>query len=203
MRKTITIILALGILFVGVPSVFAAGVQEAPEDTFIDRFENALRNSNFTEEEVEAILESTDDLSWERAEGADAEVVVQALSFARDEQADLDAEENAELALALAQNAARLQDENYDEEVVSQTILEAVRNQLAVIEEWKESDKSEQLGELIRSGVSTEAQKAAQEQKSDKSDEDLRPADEDTPAEGAAENQPNGNNSSKADDSRP
>jgi len=42
-----------------------------------------LENSNFTEEEVEAILESANDLSWERAEGADAEVVVQALSLAR------------------------------------------------------------------------------------------------------------------------
>ncbi len=201
MRKTIIIILALAILLVGVPSVFAAGVKEAPADTFIDRFEIALRNSIFTEEEVAAILKSANDLSWEKAEGADAEVIVQALRIARDEQANLDAEENAELALALAQNAARLKNENYDEEVVAKTIREAVQNQLAVIKEWKASDKSEQLGELIRSGVSTEAQKATQEQKSGKPD-DSHPA-EDTPAEGAAENQPNGNNSSKADDSRP
>lgn len=201
MRKTITIILTLAIILVGVPSVFAAGVQEAPEDTFIDRFENALRNSNFSEEEVEAILESANDLSWERAEGADAEVVVQALSLAREEQAELDAEENAELALSLAQNASRLQNEGYDEEVVSQAVLEAVHNQLDVIEEWKESEKTEQLGELIRPGVSTEAQEAAQEQELDKPD-DLRP-DEDTPAEEDEESLPNGNNSSEADDFRP
>ncbi len=69
------------------------------------------------------------------------------------------------------------------------------------IEEWEERDKSEHLGELIRSGVSTEAQKTAQEHKSGKPD-DLRPSAE-IPAEKSAEHMSNRNGTTEADDSRP
>ncbi|MFO7848943.1 MAG: hypothetical protein R6V67_03180 [Spirochaetia bacterium] len=171
MRRNVIIVLIVMSVLMGGPVLFAGGAQEASGEDFPGRLETALENSSFSEEEVEEIAEKAAELSWEEAEGADAEVVARALSLAKDEDAELDAEQNARMALELAQNAVRLENENYEETVVAQATLESVRSMLGQIEEWKSGDSSESLGEIVRATVSTEARKAAQNRNSDKKKE--------------------------------
>lgn len=140
---------------------------EASDGDFPGKLETALVNSDFSQEEAQEIAEAARELSWEEAENADPEVVARALSLAKKEDAELEPDQNAELALELAQNAVRLENENYEETVVAQATLEAVRTMLGQIEEWKSGDMSENLGEIVRSTVSTEAKKAAQKRASE------------------------------------
>ena len=167
MKRNKILITALMIALVGVPVVFAAGAQEATDESFTERLVTALSNSGFTQEEVQAIIDSADEAEWEAVEVARAESVARALSLAKDQEADLDPEQNAELALELAQNTIRLESENYEDTVVAQATLEAVRSMLGRIEQWKSGDQSENLGEIVRERVSTEARKAAQKQASE------------------------------------
>lgn len=150
----------------------AEGVQEAED--FSAKLEAALAKSDFSEEEARAVAESVRARIGDAGEGenesenADPEVVARALGLAKNENAELDAEQNAELALELAQNSVRLKEENYDKTVVAKATMNAVRDMLGQIKEWKSGDMSENLGEMVRSTVSTEARKAAQKQSSDK-----------------------------------
>lgn len=167
MRKQILIFTILLIALLAVPAVFAGGNQETSEDAFLDRLETVLENSEFTESEVQAIIEAAGEYSWEAAEGANAQSVARALAYAQSENADLEPGQQAELALELAQNAARLEEENYDEAVVAEATLEAVRSMQEQIEDWKSGDQSENLGEIVRTTVSSEVRKAAKKQASD------------------------------------
>ncbi len=184
MRRNV-IVISLILAACVVPALIAGGAQEKGEQDFSARLETALANSDFNEEEAQAIAEAVASRSSGNVEEADAEVVARALGLAKEEDADLDSEENAELALELAQNAVRLEEENYEETVVAQATLKAVRSLLGQIEEWKSGDKSENLGEIVRSTVSTEAKKAAQTRTSEKSIKGKEKASEatsDTPA---------------------
>ncbi|MCF7915892.1 MAG: hypothetical protein K9L66_12055 [Spirochaetaceae bacterium] len=167
MRLNKILITTMMIALVGAPVVFGAGAQEASDESFTERLDTALRNSGFTQEEVEAIIDSADESEWEAVEGGHAEAVARALSLAKDQEADLDPEQNAELALELAQNTIRLENENYEDTVVARATLEAVRSMLGRIEQWKSGDQSENLGEIVRERVSTEARKAAKKQASE------------------------------------
>ena len=167
MKHNRILITVFMIALVGVPTVFAAGAQEATEESFTDRLDTALSNSSFTQEEVEAIIDSADEAEWESVEGAHAEAVARSLSLAKDQEADLEPEQNAELALELAQNTIRLENENYEDTVVAQATLEAVRSMLSRIEQWKNGDQTQNLGEMVRQSVSSEARKAAQKRASE------------------------------------
>ena len=167
MKHNRILITVLMIALVGVPTVFAAGAQEATEESFTDRLDTALSNSSFTQEEVEAIIDSADEAEWESVENAHAEAVARALSLTKDQEADLEPEQNAELALELAQNTIRLENENYEDTVVAQATLEAVRSMLSRIEQWKNGDQTQNLGEMVRQSVSSEARKAAQKRASE------------------------------------
>lgn len=190
MRKHVFIFAILLVTLGAVPAVFAGGNQETSEEAFLDRLETALANTEFTESEVQAIIEASGEFSWETAEGADAQAVARALAYAKRENADLEPGQQAELALELAQNAVRLEEENYEESVVAQATLEAVRSMLGQIEDWKSGDQSENLGEIVRNTVSSEARKAAKKQASDKQkaaetgQEKASSAVGDTPADG-------------------
>ncbi len=174
MRQKIAGITAI-LLVAAVPFLFAGGSQEAtaetgPED-FSTRLETALANSDFSEEEAAEIAETVRSRSGGEAEEADAEIVARAIGLAKRENADMDAERSGELALELARNSVRLREENYGDEVVAEATLEAVRSMLGQIEEWKSGDGSEKLGEIVRSTVSSEVQKATQKRASDKAAE--------------------------------
>ncbi|MDZ7794518.1 MAG: hypothetical protein U5P10_12750 [Spirochaetia bacterium] len=190
-RNLFVIAIILGTMMV-TPAIFAGGAQEASDGDFPGRLETALVNSDFNSEEALDIAEAARELSWEEAENADPEVVARALSLAKKENAELDPEQNAELALELAQNAVRLENENYEDAVVAQATLEAVRTMLGQIEEWKSGDMSENLGEIVRSTVSTEAKKAAQKRASENkgvetSKDKTSEATSGTPAEGTTD----------------
>ncbi len=170
------------------PAVFAGGAQESGQEDFLSRLETALANSQFTEEEAQAIIDRAGQFPWENAKEADAAMVARALSLTKERQAELKPEQEAELAHELAQNAVRLEAENYEQTVVAQATLEAVRSMLDQIEVWKESERTENLGELVRSTVSIEARKAAQkrasrQQKAETGREKASEATEGTPAE--------------------
>ncbi|MDZ7794456.1 MAG: hypothetical protein U5P10_12430 [Spirochaetia bacterium] len=192
MKKHVFIFAILLVTLVAVPAVFAGGNQETSEEAFLDRLETALENTEFTESEVQAIIEASGEFSWEPAEGADAQVVARALAYADRENADLEPGQQAELALELAQNSVRLEEENYEESVVAQATLEAVRTMLGQIEEWKSGDQTENLGEIVRNTVSNEARNAAKRQASeqkkaaDAGEEKAASAVEDSPAGGSA-----------------
>ncbi|MFW6362175.1 MAG: hypothetical protein ACOC2R_10530, partial [Spirochaetota bacterium] len=98
MRTHVLIITTLLITLMAVPAVFAGGNQETSEDAFLDRLDTALENNEFTESEVQAIIEAAGEYSWETAEGADAQAVARALAYARNENGDLEAGQQAELA---------------------------------------------------------------------------------------------------------
>lgn len=166
MRTHLLIFTTLLITLMAVPAVFAGGNQETSEDAFLDRLETALENSEFAESEVQAIIEAAGEYSWEAAEGANAQAVARALAYARNENVDLEPEQQAELAHELAENAARLEEDNYDESVVAEATLEAVRTLQGQIEDWQSGDQSENLGEIVRNTVSSEARKAAKKQAS-------------------------------------
>ena len=154
MRTHVLILTTLLITLVAVPAVFAGGNQETSEDAFLDRLETALAHSEFTESEAQAIIEAAGEYSWEATEGADAQAIARALAYAQREKVDLEPGQQAELAHELAKNAARLEEENYDEAVVAEASLEAVRTLQGQIEDWKSSDQSENLGEIVRNTAS-------------------------------------------------
>ena len=168
MRTHVLIFTTLLITLMAVPAVFAGGNQETSEEAFLDRLETALDNNEFTESEVQAIIDAAGEYSWEAAEGVDAQTVARALAYAKSENADLETGQQAELAHELAESAARLEEENYEESVVAEATLEAVRTLQTQIEDWKNGDQSENLGEIVRNTVSSEARKAAKKQSADK-----------------------------------
>lgn len=187
MQRNVIIIGLVLAAFVA-PALLAGGAQETGEEEFSARLETALTNSDFTEGEAQAIADEVAARSAGDIDEADAEVVARALSLAKEEDAELDSEENAQLALELAQNAVRLEEENYEKTEVAQATTEAVRTMLGQIEEWKSGDKSENLGEIVRSTVSAEAKKAAQKRTSEKSGKGKEKASEATSSTPADEN---------------
>jgi uncharacterized lipoprotein NlpE involved in copper resistance len=159
------ILIAVIVAFVGVPAVFAGGAQEAPATPFAEQLESALTEEGFSEAEAQEIAAAARELFRDSAEDADPEIVARALAAAEQEGIELNSEQNAELALELAQNAVRLQEEEgYEQSVVAKAALEAVRTMQQEIEEWKSGDGSENLGEIVRNRVSTAARNAARKQ---------------------------------------
>jgi len=67
------------------------------------------------------------------------------LAYAQRENVDLEPGQQPELAHELAENAARLEDENFDKAAVAEATLEAVRSLRGQIEDWKNGDQSEKL----------------------------------------------------------
>jgi hypothetical protein len=164
MKRNVMLISALMIALVAVPAVFAGGNQEAEGD-YPAQLETALENNGFSEAEAQDIAAATRDLDWEDGQEADPEIVARALALAEQEGEELSPEEHAELGLELARNAVRLAaEEGHDQSVVAKATLEAVRKMLGQIEDWKNGDGSENLGETVRRTVSSAARKAARQQ---------------------------------------
>ncbi|MCF7929137.1 MAG: hypothetical protein K9L68_10090 [Spirochaetales bacterium] len=166
-RNFVFPVVLMTVMVLFVPGVFAGGAQEAADQNFSARLESALEESEFNEEEAEAIVDSVDEGSWEEVGTADPQIVAQALGYARSEGIDLETGKNGLLALELARNALRLEkEENREKTVVAQATREAVRTMLGQIEDWKNGELAGNLGEIVRSTVRTEARKAAQERAS-------------------------------------
>ncbi len=161
--KTVRLFVFASIVaLVGVGALAAAGTQEGD---FLPRLETALNQSDLSEEEVQEIMSSAEELSWDEARQADPQLVAEAITNANAQNEELSAEDQAEFGLEIARNAQALQEEGYERSEVSRSVLKAVQTMQGQIEDWKSGDKSENLGEIVRSTVRSEARKAAEGEK--------------------------------------
>jgi hypothetical protein len=108
----------------------------------------------------------------------DPELIAEAVVRVDDEGTELSAEERAELALELSENAADLRADGYSRSEVAEATLGAVEELQSQIRTWKDGDQEEPLGETVRNTVSERAREASRARETEERGE--RP--EDTPA---------------------
>lgn len=180
MKTTLRAIIVLTLATLLVAPMFARGNQEVD---FLAKFETALGDEGFTEEEAQAIAEAARSHDWSEAEASDPELVAAGIARARDEGAELAPDENAELALELAENAVALREEGYESSEVAQATLEAVTQLQDQIREWRDGDQEEPLGDIVRETVGESAREAARERAAASGREEGESARENVPDE--------------------
>jgi hypothetical protein len=149
-------VLALG-FFSGIPIL---GKETGDTPPFVDKLSGLLESRGWSTEEIASIIEASKTLNWERAEGADPEVVALALELGKREESGMEPLEQAELALQLALTTMEMKSLGYEERAVARAALNGVRNVLREIIRWREGGKEGNLGELIRNRLRNEVRSA-------------------------------------------
>lgn len=189
MKTLVRVLFFSALILVLATPLFARGAQEVD---FLAEFEEALQAEGLSEEDAQAIAEAARPLDWSEGEDADPALIAEALVNARENGAELNAEQNASLALELARNAAELEGQGYTLSEIATATLAAVETLRVQIQEWQAGDTDAILGDAVRDTVRDAATTVAEERGDDNDEPAARetPADDKVPVEpgpGAAE----------------
>ena len=176
MKIMLRTLLALGMITAVAATGFAGGSTEVG---FINELEVELQENGFTAAEAQEIAAAAREYDWSGTSVSDASLVARVVAEVHTE-ADLNADEAAQLARAVAMDADVLSGNGHSESEVAEVTLSAVSDLQRQIQEWRDGDRSESLGETVRGTVSAPTTDAARSQSVD--EDDSEDAD-DSPAE--------------------
>lgn len=158
MKRMVRGTMLVAVMLLTAVTLFAGGAREVD---FLAELEIALEDQGLTEAQAQAIVEAAEVYDWQGANRASPELVAEAIVAVVTDGVDLTAEEGAELALELAESEVQLRGEGYDDEAVSQAMLQTVEQLQTQLREWHDGDHEEPLGETVRTMVSETARSQA------------------------------------------
>ena len=158
MRKILVMLLIMMMMASG----FGLSAQEAsavPVDApaFMVQLALNLQERGWSEEDIGQMMIQARLMDWDEVELADPEMVGYALSYGYRKGGEVDpelAQTRVQLAYELALAGLEMERNGYEPQAVARAAANGVRDAMAQIQNWKETGKSENLGQLIRNTVS-------------------------------------------------
>jgi hypothetical protein len=117
-----------------------------------------LRQRGWSEDDIGQMMVQARLMNWDEVERADSEMVGYALSYGyrKGEVADPEvAQTRVQLAYELALAGLEMERNGYDPQAVAKAAANGVRSAMAQVQNWKETGRTENLGQLIRNTVRT------------------------------------------------
>jgi len=180
-RRTFTstgciLILTLGLVILAIAPLWSQEQEQKPD--FVAELLELLAEEGWSAAQVQAL--ATQNVDWERADGADPEVVALALEFAVSEDEAMGPMEQALLAITVAEAAIEMEAIGIGEMTIALTALEGVRDILAEVKAFRESEgemTGQQLAEHIRHRIGEQVvETAARERVEERIQERIRAA---------------------------
>lgn len=139
------------LVFAGLVLVLAGGLafaQAADGEAFLNELKLELAASGWSEEEIAAFDEAASELDWAGAGNADPQMIARALAYGMSENA-VAVQEQARMALALAQHTAEMKRLGYSDRDVATAAMTATRSAVQSMSQVRRMD-GEQVGDLVR-----------------------------------------------------
>lgn len=125
MKRSVS--LTAAILLLGVAGVVSAQESSAPPQ-ILQRTLQYLQQYGWSEDQLDRFRQAAGKQNWEEADGADPEIVALALRLGNQEREQLNASENADLALELAHMARTMQSLGFQSREISEAAFEGTRD---------------------------------------------------------------------------
>ncbi len=154
-------VLMIVILVASGSALYAQDGPVFPVDTpaFMLQLALNLRQRGWSDEDIGQMMVQAQLMNWDEVKRADPEMVGYALSYGYSkggEVADPEvAQTRAQLAHELALATMEMERNGYDPQAVAKAAANGVRDAMAQVQNWKETGRTENLGQLIRNTVRT------------------------------------------------
>jgi len=126
-KRVMIVAVTIGLLFGG----FAMAQDQEAEDEglpqVVREMLQQLEQEGWTEEQIAEFRDAARNRDWEETEGAEPEVLAMALQLANQDREQLEAAENADLALELAVMARTMERSGFDQREIARASFEGTR----------------------------------------------------------------------------
>ncbi|MCF7934373.1 MAG: hypothetical protein K9L73_06225 [Spirochaetia bacterium] len=154
-RKILTGMIILVMVITGAVVSAQENTGESPSP-FIQQLTVQLRERDWSDEQIDALLLQTRLMAWKDVEGADAELIAYALSHAHENQAESSREqarEQARLVHELAAETLAMERLGYGRQDIASAAAGAVQSIQEQLRQHQPGSDSEPLGEFVRTAV--------------------------------------------------
>src|SRR6056297_1555797 len=124
-KRIMVIAVVIGLLFGGFAMAQEAENEGLPQ--VVREMLQQLEQEGWTEEQISDFRNAARDRNWEETEGAEPEVLAMALQLANQDREQLEAAENADLALELAVMARTMERSGFDQREIARASFEGTR----------------------------------------------------------------------------
>jgi hypothetical protein len=149
MRKGMLILGMIVAVLVALP-VIADELEDGQRPVFVDELMSLLQQEQWNASQIRELLAAADRLDWDGTDSADPAVVALALQLGHQE---LEAGEQAIMALDLALTAVQMQALGYDERTVARAVLRGVRDAMADVRDDTRTSGDQSFGLQVRDHI--------------------------------------------------
>jgi len=160
-KRIMVIAVVIGLLFGGFAMAQEAENEGLPQ--VVREMLQQLEQEGWTEEQISDFRNAARDRNWKEAEGAEPEVLAMALQLANQDREQLEAAENADLALELAMMARTMERSGFDQREIARASFEGTREVKRNIERIREETGTgdmTQMQSMMREQIRTQLDKA-------------------------------------------
>jgi len=126
-KRIMVIAIAIGLLFGGFAMAQDKGAEDDGLPQVVREMLQQLEQEGWTEEQIAEFRDAARNRDWEETEGAEPEVLAMALQLANQDREQLEAAENADLALELAVMARTMERSGFDQREIARASFEGTR----------------------------------------------------------------------------